>query len=61
MQALYFAVNAGCAIGPILGVSAGLTGEQSSFYITVVAFAILLLLLFIGFKQPQQTKGNAKR
>lgn len=53
MQSLYFAVNVGCAVGPILGVSAGLTGEQSSFYITVVAFAILLLLLFIGFKHQE--------
>ena len=54
MQSLYFAVNVGCAVGPILGVSAGLTGEQSSFYITVAAFAILLLLLFIGFKHHEE-------
>lgn len=50
MQSLYFAVNVGCAVGPLLGVWFGLTGEQSSFYITVVAFAILLVLLFIGFR-----------
>jgi MFS family permease len=51
MQSLYFAVNVGCAVGPMLGVWLGLTGEQSSFYITVVAFAFLLLLLVIGFKK----------
>lgn len=50
MQSLYFAVNVGCAVGPMLGVWLGLTGEQSSFYITVVAFALLLVLLVIGFK-----------
>ncbi|WP_133406835.1 MDR family MFS transporter [Parashewanella tropica] len=55
MQSLYFAVNVGCAIGPMLGVWLGLTGEQSSFYITVVAFAILLLLLFVGFKHQEKS------
>lgn len=49
MQSLYFIVNVGCAVGPIAGVWLGLTGEQSSFYITTVAFAILLLLLWWGF------------
>lgn len=49
MQALYFAVNVGCAIGPIAGVWLGLTGQQSSFGITTYAFAFLLLLLFVGF------------
>lgn len=54
MQSLYFIVNVGCAIGPIAGVWLGLTGEQSSFYITTYAFAILLVLLFWGF-------GNQKK
>ena len=54
MQSLYFAVNVGCAVGPMLGVWLGLTGEQSSFYITVVAFAILLMLLFWGFRHQKQ-------
>jgi len=54
MQSLYFIVNVGCAIGPIAGVWLGLTGEQSSFYITTYAFAILLILLFWGF-------GNQKK
>lgn len=50
MQALYFVVNVGCAVGPMLGVWLGLTGEQSSFNITAVAFTLLLVLLFWGFK-----------
>jgi len=57
MQSLYFAINVGCAIGPMLGVWLGLTGEQSSFYITVVAFAFLLILLLIGFSYHE--KSNA--
>ncbi len=51
MQSLYFVVNVGCAVGPIVGVWLGLTGEQSSFYITAGAFAFLLALLFWGFHQ----------
>ncbi|PKG78523.1 MFS transporter [Shewanella sp. Actino-trap-3] len=50
MQSLYFVVNVGCAVGPMLGVWLGLTGKQSSFYITAVAFAALLGLLFWGFR-----------
>lgn len=50
MQSLYFVVNVGCAVGPMLGVWLGLTGKQSSFYITAAAFAILICLLFWGFR-----------
>ncbi len=51
MQSLYFVVNVGCAVGPMLGLWMGLTGEQSSFYITAGAFAFLLVLLWWGFHQ----------
>jgi len=50
MQMRYFVVNAGAAIGPMAGVWFGLTGEQSSFYITAGAFAGLLVVLNFGFK-----------
>lgn len=57
MQSLYFIVNVGCAVGPMLGVWLGLTGKQSSFYITAAAFAALLGLLFWGFRhQARQTR-----
>ncbi|QBG37233.1 MDR family MFS transporter [Litorilituus sediminis] len=56
MQSLYFIVNVGCAVGPMLGVWLGLTGEQSSFYITAGAFAILLVVLYWGFNQHQETE-----
>ena len=55
MQSLYFAVNVGCAIGPMIGVWLGLTGEQSSFYITVYAFALLLVLLVLGFRHQEKS------
>ncbi|MGI2168843.1 MDR family MFS transporter [Shewanella sp. MF05960] len=56
MQSLYFIVNVGCAVGPMLGVWLGLTGQQSSFYITAAAFAVLILLLYWGFAH-QATQG----
>lgn len=54
MQSMYFIVNVGCAVGPMLGVWLGLTGEQSSFYITTVAFALLLVLLNLGFRHHKK-------
>lgn len=57
MQSLYFIVNVGCAIGPLAGVWLGLTGEQSSFYITAGAFAVLLVLLFWGFQDQAAIKS----
>ncbi|MEW6983075.1 MDR family MFS transporter [Colwelliaceae bacterium 6471] len=51
MQSRYFIVNVGAAIGPMVGVWFGLTGQQSSFYITAGAFALLLVLLRTGFKR----------
>lgn len=57
MQSLYFVVNVGCAVGPMIGVWLGLTGEQSSFNITAVAFMLLLVLLFWGFRGHEKTHG----
>jgi len=44
MQMLYFLVNAGAVIGPFIGLWAGLTGEQSSFMFTAVAYYSLFFL-----------------
>jgi len=51
MQARYFVVNVGAAIGPMAGVWFGLTGQQSSFYLTAGAFAVFLVVLTWGFKK----------
>jgi len=61
MQSLYFVVNAGCAVGPMLGLWMGLTGEQSSFYITAVAFAFLLGLLWWGFHQHSKLVNSVSQ
>lgn len=59
MQTLYFSVNVGCALGPIIGLWLGFTGEQSSFYFTAIAFSFLLALLWWGFNH-QKSKINQK-
>ena len=44
----------------MLGIWLGLTGQQSSFYITAGAFVVLLILLFWGFKhQAELDKASA--
>jgi MFS family permease len=58
MQSLYFVVNVGCAVGPMVGLWLGLTGEQSSFYITAVAFTLLLVFLWWGFKHHSQHQNK---
>jgi MFS family permease len=60
MQSLYFVVNVGCAVGPMVGLWMGLTGEQSSFYITAAAFAFLLALLWWGFHQHNKLVSAQK-
>ncbi|MDO6677685.1 MULTISPECIES: MFS transporter [unclassified Shewanella] len=59
MQSWYFIVNVGCAVGPMLGIWLGLTGEQSSFYITAGAFVVLLIMLYWGFSH-QSNIDSAK-
>jgi MFS family permease len=62
-QALYFMTNVGAAVGPLLGVWAGLTGHQSSFIFTAYAYFGLIIVLLVVFKsastlKPQQQKSQ---
>ena len=58
MQMLYFLVNAGAAIGPLLGLWAGLTGDQSSFLFTAFAYGGLLSAVVVTFKNKKKSKQN---
>ena len=51
LQTRYFVVNVGCAIGPMLGVYFGVTGQQSGFLLTALTFALWLVMLAIGMKK----------
>ena len=48
LQGRYFIVNVGCAIGPIVGVSFGVTGQQSTFLLVAATFALWLVMLAIA-------------
>ncbi|WP_281559937.1 MFS transporter [Thalassomonas sp. RHCl1] len=61
MQARYFVVNVGAALGPMLGVWFGFTGQQSSFYITAGCFALLLVILKWGFAQQGKVAAAQKK
>ncbi len=50
LQTRYFVVNVGCAIGPIIGVYYGVTGQQSTFLLTAATFALWLVMLAFGMK-----------
>jgi len=58
MQMLYFLVNAGAAIGPLIGLWAGLTGEQSSFIYTAISYVGLLIAVLVTFKNKKVNKQN---
>jgi len=61
MQSLYFAVNVGCAIGPMLGFWLGIAGQLESFYVTAAMFVIFLLLLAWGFSHQTQHTARKSR
>ncbi|GLX77019.1 MFS transporter [Thalassotalea insulae] len=51
LQGRYFVINVGCAIGPIIGVYYGVTGQQSTFLLTAGAFALWLALLAVALNK----------
>ncbi|TQV88160.1 MDR family MFS transporter [Aliikangiella coralliicola] len=51
LQAAYFLTNAGGAIGPLIGISLGLTTQQETFLITAVAYFLLTAGMYWGFNQ----------
>lgn len=50
LQLGYFAVNVGAAIGPLIGLWLGLTAQQETFTVTAVAYLILTISMYIGFR-----------
>ncbi|WP_417357603.1 MFS transporter [Gallaecimonas pentaromativorans] len=49
LQLRYFLINLGGALGPLLGVWAGLTAQQSTFYLTSASYVLLVALLAWAF------------
>jgi MFS family permease len=53
LQGLYFMVNAGAAIGPLLGLSAGMTGNPLAFLITALSYFLLGVAVLFFRRQPK--------
>jgi len=51
LQLRYFLINAGAALGPIVGVWAGLSAQQSTFGLTSLSYLLLALAFVWGFAQ----------
>jgi len=54
LQGLYFMVNAGAAIGPLLGLSAGMTGNPLAFFITALSYFALGVAVLFFRRNPKQ-------
>ncbi|WP_346839406.1 MFS transporter [Microbulbifer sp. SAOS-129_SWC] len=65
LQLRYFLVNVGAALGPIIGVWAGLSAQQSTFGLTALSYLLLCLGFLWGFaytvsgRVAQQGRGRA--
>ena len=53
LQGLYFMVNAGAAIGPLFGLSAGMTGNPLAFLITALSYFLLGVAVLFFRRQPK--------
>lgn len=59
LQGLYFMVNAGAAIGPLLGLSAGMTGNPLTFFITALSyFSLGLAVLFFRQQKARHSQQH---
>ncbi len=58
LQVRYFLINCGAAVGPLAGVWLGMTGEQSTFMLPAVCFAMLLIAFAWAGKKERQSNIN---
>lgn len=61
----YFLLNLGAAVGPLLGVSYGLSARQETFLLLSVSYLLLGFIFFVGFRlaacQPSHAAGPGMR
>jgi MFS family permease len=55
----YFGLNVGAALGPLLGAAAGLTGEQSTFYLVAVVYCAYLIGAIAVFRIERPARDSA--
>lgn len=61
LQLRYFLVNVGAAFGPIIGVSAGLSAQQSTFGLTALSYLLLNLAFIWGFAYTLSGRAARQR
>jgi len=61
LQFRYFLINVGAALGPIIGVWAGLSAQQSTFGLTALSYLLLSLAFLWGFAHTESGRLAHKR
>ncbi|MFC6635161.1 MDR family MFS transporter [Microbulbifer taiwanensis] len=61
LQFRYFLINVGAALGPIVGVWAGLSAQQSTFGLTALSYLLLSLAFLWGFAHTVSGRLAHKR
>ena len=61
LQLRYFLINVGVALGPIVGVWAGLSAQQSTFGLTAFSYLLLSLAFVWGFSHTESGRRAHRR
>ncbi|WP_308368064.1 MULTISPECIES: MFS transporter [unclassified Microbulbifer] len=61
LQFRYFLINVGAALGPIIGVWAGLSAQQSTFGLTALSYLLLSLAFLWGFARTETGRMAHRR
>lgn len=61
LQLRYFLINVGVALGPIVGVWAGLSAQQSTFGLTAGSYLLLSLAFVWGFSRTESGRRAHRR
>lgn len=61
LQFRYFLINVGAALGPIIGVAAGLNAQQSTFGLTALSYLLLCLGFLWGFSRTESGRIAHRR
>lgn len=61
LQFRYFLINVGAALGPIVGVWAGLSAQQSTFGLTSLSYLLLALAFVWGFARTESGRLASKQ
>ncbi|WP_160154039.1 MFS transporter [Microbulbifer sp. ALW1] len=61
LQFRYFLINVGAALGPIVGVWAGISAQQSTFGLTAASYFLLCIAFILAFRFSQAGRASLAR